>query len=368
MMKVPYINLGLQYQSDKSEILKRISEVIDSGMFILGEEVKQFEETFAKICQTKYAVGVANGTDALILSMKALGIGEGDEVITAPNSYLASASSIALCGATPVFADVRADFNIDPNQIQKKISSKTKAIVVVHLTGRPADMDAINKIAENHKIEVIEDAAQAVGAEYKGKRVGGLGRIGCFSLHPLKNLAAAGDAGMITTNDEKLYQWLLKARTHGMRNRDECEFWSLNSRLDALQAAILNVKVNRLKEWTERRRTIAHKYIERLEGLVEVPKDKEYERSVYHTFIIKTEHRDELQEYLTSHQIDTKVHYPIPIHKQIAAENIPSSEESYPETERQVKQILSLPVYPELEDAQVDYICKKIVEFFTKRN
>lgn len=363
-MRVPYINLGLQYQADKAEIMQKVSEVIDSGMFILGHEVKQFEDTFAQICQTKFAVGVANGTDALILAMKAYGIGEGDEVITAPNSYLASASSIALCGAMPVFADVRDDFNLDPEEVKKKITAKTKAIIAVHLTGRPAAMDEINQIAKTHNLIVIEDAAQAVGAEYKGSGVGSLGHLGCFSLHPLKNLAAAGDAGMITTNDEKVYNWLLKARTHGMKNRDECEFWSLNSRIDALQAAILNVKVKRLDEWTNRRREIASKYIADLADYVKVPSDKTHEKAVYHTFIIQTDRRDELQDFLAKKGIDTKVHYPVAIHQQEAAKDIPSANETYPETERQTNQILSLPVYPELRGEQVDYVISQIVRFF----
>lgn len=363
-MKVPYINLSLQYQADKPEILKKVSEVIDSGMFILGEEVKRFEEIFAQTCQTKYAVGVANGTDALILALKSHGIGQGDEVITAPNSYLASASSIALCGATPVFADVRDDFNLNPEEIKKKLSGKTKAIIAVHLTGRPSAMDEINEIAEKHKLIVIEDAAQAVGAEYKDKRVGSLGHLACFSLHPLKNLAAAGDAGMITTNDQEIYNWLLKARTHGMKSRDECEFWSKNSRLDALHAAILNIKIRRLDEWTNRRRKIAEKYMNELADYVKVPNNLSYEKAVYHTFIIQTNRRDELQAYLANKGIDTKVHYPIAIHQQEAAKNIPSAHDSYPETERQVNQILSLPVYPELSDEQVDYVIKNITNFF----
>lgn len=363
-MKVPYINLGLQYKADKAEVLEKVSEVIDSGMFILGEEVRQFEETFAQICQTKYAVGVANGTDALILALKANGIGAGDEVITAPNSYLASASSIALCGAIPVFADVSNDFNLNPEEVERKITPKTKAIIAVHLTGRPAAMDEINAIARKNNLIVIEDAAQAVGAEYKGNRVGGLGHLACFSLHPLKNLAAAGDAGMITTNDKELYDWLLKARTHGMKSRDECQFWSLNSRLDTLHAAILNVKVKRLDEWTNRRREIAAKYINALAELVAVPQDQPHERGVYHTFIIQTKYRDELQSFLSENGIDTKVHYPIAIHQQEAAKDLPSANENYPETERQVKEILSLPVYPELEDEQVDYIIEKIIAFF----
>lgn len=363
-MQVPYINLGLQHQKDKQTILNKVSELLDSGMFILGDEVKQFEDRFATLCGTKYAVGVANGTDALVLALQALGIGKGDEVITAPNSYLASGSSIALCGATPVFADVRNDYNIDPEKVIEKITERTKAIIPVHLTGRPAAMDEINEIAQEHNLFVVEDAAQAVGASYKGQSVGGLSDIACFSLHPLKNLSAIGDAGIMTTNDKEIYEWLLKARSHGMKSRDECEFWSMNSRLDAVQAAILNVKINNLEGWTNRRRSIAAKYIQELGDIVHVPQEKEYEKSVYHTFIIMTDQRDELQSFLKEHGVDSKIHYPIAIHQQDAALELNSAQEKYPETERQVAQILSLPVYPELTDDQVDYVCKQVQAFF----
>jgi len=366
-MKVPYINLGLQHQKDKQRILNKVSELLDSGMFILGDEVKQFESSFAKFCETKYAVGVANGTDALILALQYLGIGKGDEVITAPNSYLASGSSIALCGATPVFADVRDDYNIDPDQIRKKITDKTRAIIPVHLTGRPAPMDEINAIAEEFNLCVVEDAAQAVGAKYKGIPVGGLSDVACFSLHPLKNLSAIGDAGIMTTNNEEIYEWLLKARSHGMKSRDECEFWSMNSRLDAVQAAILNVKIRNIEEWTARRRNIAAKYVEELGNLVHVPKERDFEKSVYHTFIIMTEHRDELQKFLSEQGIDSKIHYPIAIHQQEAAQQLNTANVSYPQTEKQIAQILSLPVYPELTDEQVRHVCAQVKSFFKSK-
>lgn len=363
-MKVPYINLGLQHQKDKAALLAKFEEILDSGMFILGQEVEDFEKDFAQLCGAKYAVGVANGTDALMLAMQSLGIGKGDEVITAPNSYLASASSIELVGATAVFADVKSDFTIDPEEVRKKITPKTKAIIAVHLTGKPADMDAINALAEENGIAVIEDSAQAVGAKYKGQGTGSLGKIGCFSLHPLKNLAAAGDAGIITTNDESLYQWLMKARTHGMKNRDECEFWSVNSRIDALQAAILNIKLPRLEEWTQRRRAIAEKYRNEIGQWVHCPNDNEDTYSVYHTFIVQTDQRDALQAHLKSKGIDSKIHYPIAIHQQAAASNNASAQERYPMTEQQVKTILSLPVYPELTDEQVQYICDSVKSYF----
>ena len=367
-MKVPYINLGLQHRNIKQELLSAVEKVLMSGQFILSEEVKKFEESLAKIAGAKYAIGVDNGTDALVLALKALGIGKGDEVITAPNSFLASASCIDLVGAKIVFADVRDDFNIDPAKVEKAITKKTKAVIVVHLTGRPADMEALQKICKKKKVYLIEDCAQAVGAEYNGKRVGSFGIINIFSLHPLKNLSAAGDGGVVTTNNDKLYSWLSRARNHGLKNRDECDFWSMNSRLDNLQAAILNVKLRYFEKWTERRRTIAKLYASHLKSLdMILPHDKPTEKAVYHTFIIQTKYRDELKKFLADNGVDTKVHYPIPIHFQKAAKGLGYKKGSFPVTERQVKTILSLPVYPELTDEQVNYVCEKIIEFFTKK-
>ena len=363
-MKIPYVNLAAQYDVAMPALLQAVEHALRSGQYILGDEVKRSEERFAAVCGTQYAVAVANGTDALVLAMKALGIGPGDEVITAPNSFLASCSSIVFTGAKPVFADVRDDMNIDPEKIEAAITSKTKAIMPVHLTGRPADMNAIRKIADAHQLSVIEDAAQAVGAEYFEKRTGALGTIGCFSLHPLKNLAIPGDGGMITTDDPDVYAYLLTARNHGLINRDECAFFSLNSRLDALQAAILNVKLDYLAKWTDRRRQIANTYYHALKEIVLAPTDKAGEKAVYHTYIIQTDRRNALQAYLKEMGIETKVHYPIPIHLQKAAEFLGYHEGDFPVTEGQVNQILSLPVYPELTDDEVSYICQKIQEFF----
>lgn len=366
-MKVPYINLALQHQNIKQELLAAVENVLVSGQFILGEEVKKFEQSFAKIAGAKYAIGVDNGTDALVLALKALGIGKGDEVITAPNSYLASASCIGQVGATIVFADVREDFNLDPKKVERAITKRTKAVIAVHLTGRPADMGALVKICKKKKIHLIEDCAQAVSAEYNGQRVGSFGIINTFSLHPLKNLSAAGDGGVITTNSEKLYTWLTLARNHGLKNRDECDFWSMNSRLDNLQAAILNVKLKYFERWTERRREIAALYYSRLSGLyLVVPHDKPNEKAVYHTFIIQAKLRDELQYFLAKNEIETKVHYPIPIHFQKAAKGTGYKRGSFPVTENQVKSILSLPVYPELTNEQVNFVCDKITEFYSK--
>ena len=364
-MKVQYIHLGLQHKEIKKEILESIGKLLDSGQFILGEETQKFEKRFAELCQTKYALGVGNGTDTMILSMRALGIGAGDEVITAPNSYLASASSIALAGATPVFADVREDYNIDPEKIEQAITKKTKAIIPVHLTGRPADMDAIMAIAKKYNLHVIEDAAQAVGAKYKNKSVGSFGTTGSFSLHPLKNLAACGDGGVITTNDDVLYSYLTKARTHGHSSRDEVDFWSFNTRIDNLQSAILNVKFNELEKWNNRRRAIASMYREALKHLpIYLPTDTADEYAVYHTFIIQSDRRDVLMQFLLQHGVDTKIHYPVPIHLQKAAAYLGYKKGDFPVTEKQCETILSLPVFPQLTDDEVNYVCEKIIEFY----
>lgn len=365
-LKVPYIDLGAQHRPILDELIERIRPVLASGQFILGEEVATFEKRFAQICGVKYALGVANGTDSLFLSLRALRIGPGDEVITAPNSYLASASSVALVGATPVFADVRQDYNIDPEQIRKRITSRTRAIIPVHLTGKPADMDAIMSIAREYNLAVIEDCAQAVGALYKGKPVGSFGNTGSFSLHPLKNLAAAGDGGVITTNDDALYEYLVRARNHGLRNRDECDFWSYNSRLDNLQAAMLNLKLDLLDSWNSRRRAIAAIYREKLHDVVWTPEYIADEVPVYHTFIIQADRRDALKQFLTEYGIDSKVHYPIPIHYQKAAEGLGYHKGDFPVTERQAETILSLPVFPELTNEQVHYVADTIRAFYGK--
>src|SRR5712691_7244783 len=309
-VSVPYVALPLQMRSIKSEVLAAIDRVLEHGMYILGPEVADFERRFADYCGTRYAVGVADGTAALILSLRGVGVGPGDEVITAPNSFIASASCAALLGATPVFVDVReSDMTLDPELLERAITPRTKAIIPVHLSGHAADMDPILGIADRHRIPVIEDAAQSVGSTYKGKRTGSMGLAGAFSLHPLKNLHAVGDAGIITTSDEPLYRWLLKARNHGLRTRDEVEFWSINSRLDTLQAAILTVSLDHLDDWTAERRTVAAEYSGALKDLVDVPTEPPGYLHTYQTYVIKASRRDGLVEHLQSRGVDAKVHY-----------------------------------------------------------
>lgn len=361
---IDYVRLAAQQAPVREELLAAVGAVLDHGWFINGPEVKAFEERFAALCGARYAVGVNSGTDALVLAIKAMEIGEGDEVITAPNSFLASASAIVLAGATPVFADVRDDQNIDPEQIERAITPKTRAILPVHLTGRPADMDAINAIADRHDLKVIEDAAQAVGARCHDQPVGSLGDAAAFSLHPLKNLAACGDGGVITTSDPDVYEYLTRARNHGLRNRDECAFWSLNSRLDTVQAAMLLVKLDHLDEWTAARRAHAAAYRAALDEVVFIPPEKPHEHNVYHAFVIQTPQRDELMAYLKDRGIDAKIHYPIPIHRQDAAAEMGLAAGSYPVCERQTGQILSLPVSPELSGTERECVIEAVTGFF----
>ena len=343
-----------------------VESVLDHGQFILGREVDEFERRFAELCGVSHSVGVNSGTDALILGLKALGIGPGDEVITVPGSFVASTSCIALVGALPVFVDVRGDYNIDPCLIEAAITERTKAILLVHLTGRPADMDPIMDIARKHGLYVIEDAAQAVFAEYKGQRVGSIGDVGCFSLHPLKTLNACGDGGVLTTNDQSIAETVKILRNIGLRDRDNCVVWGHNSRLDTLQAAILLAKLDYVDEWTEKRRANAHFYQELLKDLPSItcPVEKSYERSVYHTFVIQAERRDELRAHLSKSGIGTSVHYPIPIHLHEAAASLGYGPGSFPVAEKQAGKILSLPVYPELEGDQLEYVVTSLHDFY----
>ncbi|MEI7635766.1 MAG: DegT/DnrJ/EryC1/StrS family aminotransferase [Syntrophus sp. (in: bacteria)] len=367
---IPYVNVALQHSLVKDELLKAVSDILDKGNFILGGEVNEFEKHFAALCGVKYAVGVNSGTDALILALMAIDIGPGEEVITVPNSFVATASCIKIVGARPVFIDVRDDYNMDPSLIESAITDHTRAILPVHLTGRPADMEPIIEIAGRYNLQVIEDCAQAVAAEYKGKRVGSFGRIGCFSLHPLKTLNACGDGGVLTTNDAGLAAKLKIMRNLGLENRENCVLWSGNSRLDTLQAAILLVKLKYLDDWTEKRRLNAEYYCKHLADLhqVHVPTDKTYEYSVYHTYVIQAENRDKLRAFLAEKGIGTGIHYPIPIHLQTVAEELNYRPGSFPVTEGQANRILSLPVYPELDKGQLNHIIDSIHKFYQEQS
>jgi dTDP-4-amino-4,6-dideoxygalactose transaminase len=364
MRNVPYLNLKAQHAELKGELLAAVGRVLDSAEFVLGSEVEKFERAIASYCGTKYAVGVNSGTDALFLALKAYGIGPGDEVITAPNSFLASASVIVAAGAKPVFADIRPDLNIDPAEIAKKITKKTRAVIPVHLTGKPADMEPINKLAGEHGLKVIEDSAQAIGAEYHGQKSGNLGDAGCFSTHPLKTLNACGDGGIVTTNDQDLYRTVLQLRNIGLKNRNEADLWGYNSRLDSLQAAILSVKLKYLEEWTRARIANASYYITGLKNVVKVPAIIEAERAVFHTFVIQAPDRDRLQAFLERKGIGTKVHYPLPVHRQKAAAALGYQPGDFPVTEKAADAILSLPVYQGLAEADLAYVVAAVKEFY----
>lgn len=364
--QIPFVNLKSQHASLKSELLAEIGDVIDEGNFILGEQVAEFERQFAQLCGVRYAIGVNSGTDALIFALKAIGIRSGDEVITAPNSFVASASCIRVLGARPVFVDVGDDYNIDPSQISSVITPKTKAIIPVHLTGRPCDMEPILTLAKEKRIAVVEDAAQAVLAEYQGQPVGSFGTVGCFSLHPLKNLNACGDGGVLVTDNPELHDQLKIMRNIGLRSRDDCVLWSHNSRLDTLQAAILLVKLRYLQEWTQRRRENARYYQTQLAGIpqIQMPSEREREKCVYNTFVIQAKRRDELRQFLSERGIGTAIHYPVPIHLSTAGKELGYAEGSFPVAEMQSHRILSLPIYPELTVAQLEKVCQNIKLFY----
>jgi dTDP-4-amino-4,6-dideoxygalactose transaminase len=362
---IPYVDLGAQHAPLKSDLLAAAARVLDHGQFILGPEVDEFERAFAQMCGVKHALGVANGTDALVLALHACGIGAGDEVVTAPNSFVASASAVRLAGATPVFADVDDTYNLDPDAIERALTPRTKAILPVHLTGRPARMDAIMAIANEHGLVVVEDAAQAVGAAYDGQAVGTFGNAGCFSLHPLKTLNACGDGGVITTNDDALYEHLRVMRNLGLKTRDDCTEFAGNSRLDTLHAAFLLVKLPKLASWTEARRANAQAYRDRLDGVagVRVPVDTDREYSVYHTFVIRAQRRDALQKFLASRGIGTSVHYPVPIHLSNAAKGLGYGRGDFPNAETQAAEILSLPVHEQVTERQITRVSDAIREF-----
>ena len=361
---VPYIALGTEAKAFKNEYLKAFEKVLVSGHYIMGPELSNFEKEFADFCQSPKALGVATGTDALYLVLKSLNLKEDDEVITAPNSFIASASSIAIAGAKPVFVDIQADGNMDPDKLESAITSKTKVIMPVHLTGRPAKMSKIIEIAQKHNLFVLEDAAQAVGAQLNGKRVGSWGDAACFSLHPLKNLKAIGDGGMITTKHADLYDKLKTARNHGLVNREQCDFWSYNSRLDELQAALLHIQIRHLEAHTEARRELAFRYNKLLKPYVVTPDEGSGEYCVFQTYVILAERRDALQQHLVDNGVQALVHYATPIHLQPAAKYLGYTASDFPQTMKHVARILSLPIYPSMSHQQQDLVVELIHDFY----
>lgn len=363
IIKVPFTDLKIQHRSWQDELLQSWAEICRSAAFTLGPQVRQFEDAFAAFCEVKHAIGVANGTDALTLALAALGVGPGHEVITAVNSFIATAEAIAHVGARPVFADIDPKtYNIDIEQIEARITPQTRAIIPVHLYGQPADMDPILQIADRHGLSVIEDAAQAHGARYKGRRVGSLGHAACFSFYPSKNLGACGDAGAVVTSDDRIALAVRKLRDHGGIEKYQHNLLGYTSRLDTLQAAALLIKLKHLDQRNRLRQVHAQLYNDQLlqiRGIV-TPVVLDGVTHVYHLYVIRVEQgsRDELQQHLGKCGVQSGIHYPTPIHLTPAFAYLPR--EGFPIGEESAQRILSLPMYPELEANQIKYVMEQI--------
>ncbi len=364
-MNIPFVDLKAQYLTIEQEVNAAIADVLKNADFILGHAVDQFEDEFADYCNTAYAVGVDSGYSALELILRAYGVGPGDEVITAANTFIATALSISNCGATPVFVDADPDtYNLDPTKLEAAITPATKAIMPVHLYGQPADMDPILTIARKHGLKVIEDAAQGHGGRYKGRIVGSLGDAAAFSFYPGKNLGAYGDGGAVVTNDPDLVDQLRLLRNLGQRVKYQHEIKGFNRRLDTMQAAVLRVKLRYLDQWNAARRRVAAEYAQRLRGLpVTTPYTPTDLEHVYHLYVIRAQNRGELQKFLTERGIATGLHYPTPIHLQEAYAELGYGPADFPVTEALSQEILSLPIYSELSDDAVQYIAESIAEF-----
>ena len=366
-MKVEYSYLEDQFK-DHRAIFDEIDKLIKTGDYTLGKPVQEFEKKFAKLIGTKYAIGVNSGTDALSLSLKAIGVGVGDEVITAPNTFIATVGAIVAAGAKPVFVDVLDDYTINPNLIEDAITSNTSAIMPVHYAGHPADMLAITEIAERHGLPVIEDSCQAISASIDNRCVGTFGMTGGFSLHPLKNLNVWGDGGIIVTDSKEIRDKLILLRNHGLRNRDEVQIFGYNSRLDSLQAIVGNYLIRDMQNITEKRIRWANKIDAGLNALTDcitIPERKKNRRYVYHLYMLMVENRDDLLSYLIENGIEAKVHYPIPLHLQEASLRLGYKKGDFPVTEAQCDSIITLPVHQHLVEEQVDYMIGKIHQFYS---
>lgn len=361
-MKIPLVDLKAQYLSIKNEIDGAIKEVIESSSFILGKELEKFEGEFASYCNVKYAIGTSSGTTALHLALCALGIGENDEVITVPNTFIATSEAISHSGAKVKFVDIdEGSYTIDVQKIENAIDKRTKAIIPVHFYGQSADMDPILEIARRYNLKVIEDAAQAHNGEYKNRRIGSLGDIACFSFFPGKNLGAYGDAGMIVTNDSEIAEKVRLLRNHGRKEKDLHIVEGYNYRMDTLQSAILSVKLKYLDGWTDKRRNNAQLYNKLLfDSNVVTPEEMSYAKHVYHIYAIRTKNRKELIEKLKVNNISTGIHYPIPLHLQPAYKYLNYKRGDFPITEKISEEILSLPIFPELTMEQITFISELI--------
>ncbi len=362
---IPFIDLRRQYESIKNEINAAIQRVIENSSFSLGEEVELFEKEFADFCGVNYGVGVSSGTDALHLALVACGIGKGDEVITVPNTFIATTEAISMCGAVPVFVDIdEKTYNIDVSQIERAITERTKAIMPVHLYGQAAEMDNILDIASRNGVKIIEDACQAHGATYKDKKVGSFGDAACFSFYPSKNLGAFGDGGIVVTNNQKIAEKVKLLRNHGHRDKHIHDVEGFCNRLHGLQAAILRTKLRYLNKWNEMRRRNASLYDEFFDNAwVVKPNSVSYRSHVYHLYVIRARNRDRLRGRLAERKIDSGIHYAVPLHLQPAYRKLNHRLGDFPVTERVTKQIISLPMYPELAFRDIEYIAKEVIDF-----
>ena len=364
---IPLFDFRAQYEDEREAIVQIVDRVFSRGTFVGAEHLTTFESMLAHHCGTSNAIAVGSGTDALILAMKAIGIGAGNEVITPPNSHFSSTSSIIIAGATPVFADVGEDQNIDPEAVEAAITNRTKAIMPVHLTGRIADMDRLMSIAKDKNLFVVEDAAQAFGSRFDGRPSGSLGHVAAFSAHPFKVLNSAGDAGYISTNDVKLAERLSRLRNNGLKGRDEMLEWGRVSRMDVLQAEILTMRLNKIEPVIAARRRNADIYREKLKDLpIYITAEKPKEFNTYQNFVIRLDQRDALRTYLSARSIQTAIHYPLPIHLQPAAKSLGYGPGRFPNAETQAKQILTLPVNQYLSESDIDFVAETICEFMRR--
>ena len=368
MKTIPFVDLPTQHATIQSEINAAIQQVLSQCNFILGSQVEEFEQAFARFVGTENAIGVSNGLDALRLTLMALNVGSGDEVILPANTYIATALAVSAVGARPVLVDCDPEtYNIDVNLIGSAITPHTKAVIPVHLTGQSADMDPILEVTSKHGLYIVEDAAQSHGTLYKGRPCGSIGIAGCFSFYPGKNLGAYGDGGMVTTNDTKLAARLCQLRNYGQRAKYQHVEKGLNARLDTLQAAILKVKLRYLPQWNEARAIHAEEYKEMLAGVGDLvfQQSEPYSTHIYHLLIIETEQRTALQKHLDAAAIQTGVHYPVPIHLQQAYADLRYSKGDFPEAEQLAERTLSLPMFPELRSDQIRQVAEEIKGFFT---
>lgn len=357
---IPLVDLQAQYEQIGTELVEAVKATLKSGAFILGPNVTALEAEVASYCETDFAIGVASGTDALHLALLALGIGPGDEVITTPFTFIATAEAISYVGATPVFADIDPlTFNIDATAVGRKISSRTKAIIPVHLYGQPADMDSLMAVANEHGLAVVEDCAQAIGARFEEKRVGSFGALGCLSFFPSKNLGGAGDGGMIITSDEGLAARIKRLRAHGSNRKYYHAEIGFNSRLDELQAAILRVKLRYLDQWTSGRQAAAERYSQLLSGSEKIilPARAARRTHVWHQFTVRVRERDRVRQRLSDNRIDSAIHYPLPIHRQEAYAHLNIERSDYPVSDQAAREVLSLPMHPHLTQEQVSQVC-----------